>query len=75
MSQSWGRDCSRSPRITHRCYEPLIPTHNDQLNQLQEVGLSFANNASGAGYMYDEHYDAAGALLQFSGYQGDRTNN
>jgi len=74
-SESRGRDRSRSPRIAHPCYEPLLPTHNDQLNQLQDVGLSFANNASGAGYMYDENYDAAGALLQFSEYQGDHTNN
>ena len=75
MSQSRGRDCSQSPRITHPCDKPLLPTHNDQLNQLQDVGLSFANNAYGAGYMYDENYDAAGALLQFSKYQGDHTDN
>jgi len=45
------------------------------LNQLQDGGLSFANNASGAGNMNDEYYDAAGALLRFSEYQGDHTNN
>jgi len=44
------------------------------LNQLQNGGLFFANNASGAGNMNDENYDAAGALLQFSANQDDRTN-
>jgi hypothetical protein len=72
-SESRGRDRSRSPRIARACYEPRLPTHNDQLNQLQNGGLSFANNASGAGNMNDENYDAAGALLQFSANQDDRT--
>ena len=55
----------RAGGITHACYETPLPIPNDQLNQLEERGLSYSNSVSGLGLNANDENYAAEALLKF----------
>jgi hypothetical protein len=60
-----GGTLERAGGITHACYDPPLPNPNNQLNQLEDRGLSYSNSASGLGLnVNDENYAAEG-LLKF----------
>ena len=60
-----GGTLERAGGITHACYNPPLPNPNNQLNQLEERGLTYSNSASGLGLNVNDENYAAEALLNF----------
>jgi hypothetical protein len=58
--------------ITYSRYNPPLPTPNAQLNQWEEPGLSYTNNASH--FNANDENDAVGALLQIANPNGGHNN-
>jgi hypothetical protein len=51
-------------------FNPPLPPVDNQLNHLEDRGLSYSNNASGLFYGSNVENNAVGALLQISVEQG-----
>jgi hypothetical protein len=65
FNPSMGED-RRSRHSHYRILDPLLPTQNSQLAQLEDNNLSFSNHASSQ--FYED--DAVGALLQIANPNG-----